>query len=207
MLAIHNYTCCTENKLVHCCLLVVCSYRFIENWIDSVIVVAKAGGRYTCVLKCLLDREENTVGSLVRSCLLEHKWWRQESLKWHNIRQTNGTTQITNSHQRNAYIKLWSLGWRSGTRRGGECRQFTGVRNFLNINVCLGMIVESGARGGAVCWGTALQVGRPNVRFPTVSLEFFIDIILPAPLCSWGWPSLQQKWIPGILPGVKTAGS
>ena len=29
---------------------------------------------------------------------------------------------------------------------------------------------------------TALQVGRLRVRFPTVSLDFFIDIILPAAL-------------------------
>jgi len=36
----------------------------------------------------------------------------------------------------------------------------------------------SGARGSAVGWGTALQVGRSRVRFPMVSLDFFIDIIL-----------------------------
>jgi len=36
-----------------------------------------------------------------------------------------------------------------------------------------------GARGSAVGWGTALQVGRSRVRFPMMSLEFFIDIILP----------------------------
>ena len=48
----------------------------------------------------------------------------------------------------------------------------------------------TGARGGAVGWGTALQVGRSRVRFPMVSLEFFIDIILPAALWSWGWLSL-----------------
>ena len=30
--------------------------------------------------------------------------------------------------------------------------------------------------------GTALQAGRSRVRFPMVSLEFFIDIILPAAL-------------------------
>ena len=41
-----------------------------------------------------------------------------------------------------------------------------------------------GARGGAVGWGTALQIGRSRVRFPMVSLEFLIDIILPAAL----WP-------------------
>jgi len=32
-------------------------------------------------------------------------------------------------------------------------------------------------RGGAVCWGTALQAGRSRVLFPLLSLEFFIDII------------------------------
>jgi hypothetical protein len=37
-----------------------------------------------------------------------------------------------------------------------------------------------GARGGAIGLGTALQAGRPRIRFPMVSLEFFIDVILPA---------------------------
>jgi hypothetical protein len=34
-----------------------------------------------------------------------------------------------------------------------------------------------GARGDAVVRGTALQAGRWRVRFPMLSLEFFIDII------------------------------
>ena len=51
-------------------------------------------------------------------------------------------------------------------------------------------IVLVGARGSAVGWGTAQQAGRSRVRFPMVSLVFFIDIILPATLWSWGWLSL-----------------
>jgi len=46
------------------------------------------------------------------------------------------------------------------------------------------------ARGGAVGWGTALQVGRSRVWFPMVSMEIFIDIILPAAIWPWGWISL-----------------
>ena len=44
----------------------------------------------------------------------------------------------------------------------------------------------SGVRGGAVGWGTSLQVRRSWFRFPMVSLEFFIDIILSAALWPWG---------------------
>jgi hypothetical protein len=35
--------------------------------------------------------------------------------------------------------------------------------------------------------GTALQTGRSRDRFPMVSLEFFIEIILPTALWPWGW--------------------
>jgi len=35
-------------------------------------------------------------------------------------------------------------------------------------------------------YGNALQAGRSRVRFPMVSLEFFIDIILPAAVLPWG---------------------
>jgi hypothetical protein len=52
---------------------------------------------------------------------------------------------------------------------------------------------------------TYKERGCSRVRFPIVSLKFFIDIILPAALWSWGWLSLLQKWVPGIFLGVKAA--
>jgi len=40
------------------------------------------------------------------------------------------------------------------------------------------------------CWGTAVQARRSRVRFEKMSLEFFIDIILPAAIWPWGWLKL-----------------
>jgi hypothetical protein len=45
---------------------------------------------------------------------------------------------------------------------------------------------NTGARGSTVGLGTELQVGRSRVRFPIVSLEFFIAINVPAALRPWG---------------------
>jgi hypothetical protein len=58
---------------------------------------------------------------------------------------------------------------------------------LLNGILLFSYVISS---GGAVGWDTALQAERSRVRFPMVSLEFFIDIILPAALRSWGRLSL-----------------
>jgi hypothetical protein len=53
--------------------------------------------------------------------------------------------------------------------------------------------------------GTMLQSGMSRVRFPMRSLDFSIDLIIPAAQSSWGRISLQQNWVPGIFLRVKSS--
>jgi hypothetical protein len=100
-----------------------------------------------------------------------------------------------NIHQRdNSYL----IG---RNKKANQCADFIYTLSILAIT-CAGRGMRS--RSG---WGTALQIGRPRVRFPMVLLECFIDIILPVTLWSWGRLSLKQKWVPGIFPGVKASGA
>ena len=56
-----------------------------------------------------------------------------------------------------------------------------------------------GVRGGADSWDTVLQAETSQARFPMVTLELFIDLILLEALWPWGRFSLQQKWVSGIF--------
>jgi hypothetical protein len=48
------------------------------------------------------------------------------------------------------------------------------------------MLNGEGARGSVVGCGTVLQAGRSRVRIPLRSLDFSVDLTLPAVLSSWG---------------------
>jgi hypothetical protein len=51
------------------------------------------------------------------------------------------------------------------------------------------------------------QVGRSRVRFPMVSLEFFIDIIISAALRPWGRLASNRNEYQEYFLGVKLAGA
>jgi len=56
-------------------------------------------------------------------------------------------------------------------------------------------------------WSTALEAGRSWVRFPMVSLEFFIAIILPAALWPWVASASNRNEYQEYFLGVKGAGT
>jgi len=60
----------------------------------------------------------------------------------------------------------------------------------INFRGLLAVFISYVARDAALVSGTGLQAGRSRVRFPMASLEFFIDIILPAARWPWGSQSV-----------------
>jgi hypothetical protein len=95
----------------------------------------------------------------------------------------------------------------------GYCASFTSIlpswhffeiykhMNFTHTHrICVCVYI---AHGSVVDWGTMLQVGRSSVRFRRRSMDFSIDIIIPATLWPWCQPSLKQNSGTRNLPGGK----
>ena len=86
-----------------------------------------------------------------------------------------------NSHTRNSL--KWIL--ESMKYRLIFYKWFTNYKPFLHS-----YIIACGVSVGAFGWDTALHAGRTRVRFPILSLGFFIDLILLVAL--WHWSRLSR---------------
>jgi len=101
---------------------------------------------------------------------------------------------------------------------GCKCKSLISVvMEFLNMwqdatcmnitgRFCWKRMIPQYSRGHAVGWGTVQQAGRSRVRFPMVSWEFFIDVILPAALDLGLIQPLTETSTRKLTWGLKTDG-
>jgi hypothetical protein len=97
--------------------------------------------------------------------------------------------------ERVSLILIFKCSWFASRR----CRTI-----WYQSATALGSILLWSRIYSVVGWGIMQQAGMSRVRFSMRSLDFSIDLTLPAALCSWGRLSLWQKWVPGIFLGVKS---
>jgi hypothetical protein len=142
-----------------------------------------------------------------------HLWVFADTFIGHSNRCTEICLTTCNIHKRQTSIRTRNPNNRSATDPRLRPRGHWNRRLFkIKVSVTFGMcLADRGVKlpqtvtflfciwrypfrisghVAAVGWGTALQAWRSRVWFPIVSLEFFIDVTLPATLWPWGRLSL-----------------
>jgi hypothetical protein len=108
--------------------------------------------------------------------------------------QQQDSAHDTKQNHKNTFVNTWSFKTVGSIcvaplhYRHGEGQYWLGLMD-LNYGLWYISLQLEGTRCRSG-WGTELQTGWSRDRFPMVSLKFFIDIILPAALWSWGRLSL-----------------
>jgi hypothetical protein len=94
---------------------------------------------------------------------------------------------------------LWNVGWRCYIPDDGihpeANHKISAITDFCRKRkyIIPEGSSQTGARGSLVGWGTILQAVWSRVPFPIRSLDFSIDLVLPATLWPWGWLSLLTE--------------
>jgi hypothetical protein len=90
---------------------------------------------------------------------------------------------------------------RSSGQFGPICSGLDKPRGCTHYTFSSVLSETEGARGSIVGWGTALQAGRSQVRFPMRSLKFSIDLILPALGSTQPLTEMSTRNLPGVKGG------
>jgi hypothetical protein len=102
--------------------------------------------------------------------------------QYNSVSRMLAFARITCMH---AYLRTLVFTFRHTLGRRECCVMVSTNNCSLNVKRSYALYVQA-ARGATVGSGTGLHAGRLRVRFQMVSLEFFIDIILPAAVWLWG---------------------
>jgi len=128
-------------------------------------------------LQAVNTRDPSNLASKGHSCFSDRNWKLKSVVESRDWFLTSPVT--TQRETQTAVCLLPVTDLFEVKNKGMECSCV--VQAPVNIILCPVLF-------GAVGWVTALQAGRSRVRFPIVSLEYFIDIILPTSL----WPRVDS---------------